>query len=154
MGVKCEQSPLGNHQIRQAEQCEELRRVLRQSLVAHLLHAEDVLDDVQRVLDLGAHARLELLDLVHQSANRRLRQRLALARTHRDFPLNIAVPALFPLLDTLVARIAKGDFLFSMQQGIGLGDIIGVGRGGHQRVGDTGFGIDTNMNTKGLPASR
>ena len=32
-----------------------------------------------------------------------------------------------------------------MQQGMGLGDIIGVGRGGHQRVGDAGFGIDANV---------
>ena len=145
LGVECKQLPLGDQQIRQPKERVELRSVLRQSLVAYLLHAEEVLDDVKRVLDLGTHACLELLDLVDQPAHRRLRQRLAFARTHRDFPSNLAVAVLLPLLDALVARIAKGHFLFSMQQGMGLGDIIGVGRGGHQRVGDAGFGIDANV---------
>ena len=43
----------GDHQIGQTEQAEQLRVVLGQTLVAGLLVPEQVLDDVERVLDLG-----------------------------------------------------------------------------------------------------
>jgi hypothetical protein len=50
LGIEGEESPLGDQQIRQAEQREALRRVLGQPFATYLLHAEDVLDDVERML--------------------------------------------------------------------------------------------------------
>lgn len=43
-----------------------LRRVHRPPGTAHLLHAEEVLDDVRRVPALGVNAGLDLLDLVQR----------------------------------------------------------------------------------------
>lgn len=83
LDVESEQSSLGNQQIGQAEQREELRRVLGQPFVAHLLHAEDILDDVKRMLNLGPDAGLEFLDLfvdaTHQLSMRQFSQ------THSHF---------------------------------------------------------------------
>lgn len=50
------------HQIGQPKQAEELRLVLAQSLVANLLLAEETLDDMKRVLNLGPDAGLGFLD--------------------------------------------------------------------------------------------
>ena len=52
MGVKRKQRSLGDQQIGQAEQREELRRVPGQSAIAKILKAQNVLDDVKRMLDL------------------------------------------------------------------------------------------------------
>lgn len=145
LGVERIQSPFGDEQIREAEQRKELRRVLGQTLVTRLIHAEDILHDMERVLDLGPNTRLELLDLLVDTTQRRIRQRLALARPHRDFPLNIAALVLFPFLDTLRARIAEDDPLFPVQQGMSLRDVIGAGWRGDQGMGDAGVGIDANV---------
>src|SRR6478672_9756747 len=61
-----QQAPLGNDEIGQGKQAEELRRVLRQALVADLLVAEQVLHDVKRMLHLRAYAGLQLLGLLEQ----------------------------------------------------------------------------------------
>jgi hypothetical protein len=59
LGVERKQSPLGDQQIRQPEQGEQLCRVLGQSLVADLLHAKDIFHDMERVLDLRSDAGLD-----------------------------------------------------------------------------------------------
>jgi hypothetical protein len=48
--------PLGDHDVGQAEQAEQLRLVLGQPLIARLLVTEQVLDDMRRMLDLGTNA--------------------------------------------------------------------------------------------------
>ena len=53
LGAELKQSSLGDHQIRQTKQGHQLRRVLGQSAITRLLHAEAILDDVERMLDLG-----------------------------------------------------------------------------------------------------
>ena len=53
LGVQRKQSPLGRQQIRQPEEGVQPRRVLRQSTVGHLLHAKEVLDDLERMFNLG-----------------------------------------------------------------------------------------------------
>ena len=53
-------------QITQCKQCHELRGVLGQSLVAHLVESELALDDSERVLHLGPHTGFELLSLIEQ----------------------------------------------------------------------------------------
>ena len=50
-------------QVRQREQCHQLRRVLRKTTEARLHITELALDNSERVLDLGAHLGLGLLDL-------------------------------------------------------------------------------------------
>ncbi|MBV2204552.1 MAG: hypothetical protein KUL87_03950, partial [Pseudomonas sp.] len=61
--MKGEQTPLGDHQIGQTQQREQLRGVFGQSAVTQLAQAKAVLDDVEGVFDLGTHARRETLDL-------------------------------------------------------------------------------------------
>ena len=90
LDIEGKQSPFGDRSICQSKVAVMLRPVLRPSLGAHLLHAEDVLDHVKRVLDPRAHACRDLLDLFQHSAHRSW-PRPALASTHRDFPLNRAV---------------------------------------------------------------
>ena len=51
LGREREQASLGNVQISQAEQRQQLRRV-GQATVAHLLVSEEILDDVKRVSTL------------------------------------------------------------------------------------------------------
>lgn len=69
----------GHPQITQCKQCHELRGVLGQSLVAHLVESELALDDSERVLHLGPHTGFELLSLIEQflSSARRLPWRIA-----------------------------------------------------------------------------
>ena len=49
---------LANQQIRQPKERVQPRCVLRQSTVGHLLHAEEVLDDPERMFNLGPDAGL------------------------------------------------------------------------------------------------
>ena len=118
---------LANQQIRQPKERVQPCCVLRQSTVGHLLHAEEVLDDPERMFNLGPDSGFGLLNALLQSSNRRIRQGLALARTHGDLPLNLAPLVLLPLLSALVAGITHAKPFFSMQQGMGLGDIADVG---------------------------
>ena len=60
--------PASQHQIRQPEQREELRFVLRQSLVTHLAVAEQVLHHMERMLHLRAHAGLGLFQCLESHA--------------------------------------------------------------------------------------
>lgn len=145
LGVECKQSPLGDQQIRQSEQREELRRVLGKSFVAQILHAEEVLDDVELMLNLGTRTRLELFHLFLQATNRGIRQRLALTRTHCNFPLQSTATVLSPFIDTLIACIAEGSLFLAMQERMGLGDIVGVRRGSDQGMSNSRFGIDANV---------
>lgn len=64
--------------LAQPEQAEQLCLVLRQALVAGLLVTKQVLDHVERMLDLGPDARLQLLGLLEQA--RPLARRVACAR--------------------------------------------------------------------------
>ena len=60
------QMPARHPQIGQSKQRVQLRRVLGQTAIAHLHMAELALDDTERVLDLGANAGFDALDLFSQ----------------------------------------------------------------------------------------
>src|SRR5215212_1864090 len=62
------QSLLYNHQIGQSKQRMELCRVLVQAAIAQLLMVEAVLDDVEGMLDHGAHLCQRSLDRLRQLA--------------------------------------------------------------------------------------
>ena len=115
MGVKCKQSPLGNQQIRQAKQREELHSILGQSTIACLLMSEAVLHDMKRVLNLGPDAGLLLLDPFAQSPALGVRQRTALTRPQGYLPDYVSVPVLFPLFNALIACITEHRRLFTVQ---------------------------------------
>lgn len=74
-----QQLALGNHQIVQHKQAEVLSVILGQSAVAGLAMTKKVLDHVERVLNLGADA---CLDLLQHLAQRDVAEVLALARLH------------------------------------------------------------------------
>ena len=68
LGVQRKQSPLGRQQIRQPEEGVQPRRVLRQSTVGHLLHAKEVLDDLERMFNLGPDATAAKIAISHDPA--------------------------------------------------------------------------------------
>lgn len=70
-GVPRPQAPAGNHQVGQPEQGLQLRRIPRQPPIARLAVLEQVLDDVERMLDLGAQARLDALEGIEQPTHLR-----------------------------------------------------------------------------------
>src|SRR5512143_4213658 len=78
-GVKGQQPTSRLHQIRQPEQREELRRVLRQPSVSSLAVAKQVLHHMEGVLHSGPDARLGLFDLFPQLPQGSIRQRGTLA---------------------------------------------------------------------------
>jgi len=128
LGLKLEQTPLGDHRIGQTTQGEQLRRVLGQAPAPYLLQTEQVLEDAERMFDLGPDACLDLLHLLVQSPHFGVRQDLAFAIAHRHMPSRVGGLVFGPLLGTLVTGIAKRQALLAMQQGMGLGDIADVGR--------------------------
>lgn len=144
LALKRKQSPLGNQQIGQRQQREELRFVLGQTPIAHLPQAKPVLDDVERMFDPGTNARLHPLDPLIPSPRLGVGQGLALARSHRHMPDGIAA-ALFALVDALIARIRKNQMLLTMQQGMPLGDIVDVRRRGDHGVDQTRTSVHTNV---------
>jgi len=86
--VKRQQAPLGNHQIGQTEKGVQLRRILGQPAVAELPEVEQVLDEVERGLDLGADTGLDGFQFAQQLADQRvLRDSLELAALHGDLPV-------------------------------------------------------------------
>ena len=153
MGIKREQSSLGDQQIRQAKQREELCRILRQSTITRLPQRKYVLDEVEGMLNLGPDAGLDLLSSFTQSPALVVQQRTALARPQGNVPAHLAVAVLFPLLDTLVTGVAESSRLFAVQQGVGLGNVADIGRSGDNRVGQPRFGVNPDAPARGTPDS-
>ena len=85
---------------------EQLCVVLGQAAVSRLPVPEQVIDYAERVLDFGASARLDLLDLFHHLPQRAVAELFAFARLHRDVPLRAL--GLLALLDATVAGVSKG----------------------------------------------
>jgi len=100
-----------------------LGRVLRQFAIAPPLVSKDVLDDVKRVLNLRSNIGLELLELLAQPSYFRIGRRTALAGAHSNSRRHLAVLIFLALLNTLVARIAKGHGLVAVPQRPRLSDV-------------------------------
>ena len=145
MGIERHQSLSREHQVHQAEQREELRLVLGETAITRFAMLEQVLQDMERVLDLRSDARLEFLDPLHELAHRIVRQRLALAALHGDMPFGGRAMVLLTLLRTLVAGVTEDDGFIAMQQRMGLADIAGVGRRADDRMHQARLGIDTDV---------
>lgn len=64
---------------------------------------KQVLHDMEGILDLRPDARLGLLVLLEQTVETARAQRLALARAHRDVPVDIEILVLVAFVHILVA---------------------------------------------------
>ena len=84
---------LANHpQVGQRKYHQQLAGVLGQAPMANLSMPELALDDPKRMLDLGAEAGLDLLQLLLERVTRpALAHRSALARHHGDVPVDMRV---------------------------------------------------------------
>ena len=135
------------HQIAEGEQGEQLRLVPGQSLVANLPVAEEVLDDMKRVLDLGADAGLGLLDRQQQRFHGTVFHLLDGAAFGGDTAAGVRGILLFVqvLPHAGVARVAVYPLVILPDQSAGHGDIGDVGRRGGDTVGQSGDRIDTDM---------
>jgi hypothetical protein len=100
---------------------------------------------MEGMLDLGSYARLDLSDLLFDTAHFVIRQGSALAGPQGDIPFHIGHPVLFPLLNPLIARIAESDAFLPVQQGMGLRHLMGIGRRRHQRMNQARLCIRANV---------
>lgn len=107
LGLQGKQMSLGYQQICQTEQREELRSVLDQTTVTDLPPDEQILDDVERMLNLRPDARLRLLDPFVEPSQIGIRRGLALARPRGDVSLCLGLL----LLDALIPGSPKASFL-------------------------------------------
>jgi hypothetical protein len=127
------QFPANHPQVREREQRLELRGVLLEPTVAHLREAELQLDHPDRMLDLGANARLEPLGLLDQlMAAARGVQCTTLARSHRHMPLHAR--RLGAIHRPLIARVREHRRLFTVEQVMALRDVVDVGGCAHHGV--------------------
>ena len=129
--MKGKQSPLGDYQI-------------GQPAIAHLLQTQKVLDDMERVLNLGADTRLHVLKLLHQAAMQAIWECTALAGSHRDNPFDRRALILFALLDALLPGVSKSDPLLAVQEIISLSDIRRIGRCRHQGMHQARVSVGAN----------
>lgn len=132
-------------QIDQSKQGNDLGPIVGQTAVISLQVTKLALDDAKRMFNLGPDFRLGVFDRFQQFSQRGIRQRTSCARAQSHMPGDNGVLILFPLLRPDITRITMNVGFRAMQQGMGLGDIKGVGRRGDQRMGEAGVGIDPNM---------
>jgi hypothetical protein len=112
----CQQSFSDQKDIRQGKQHLALRVILFQTLVEHLLEAEQILDDMEGMLHAGAHLGLEPFQV-----DGHLTQRFVLNRPHAaalvgDTPVNCQTLQFLTLLCAGVTGIGTDPGLFAMQQ--------------------------------------
>src|SRR3954471_6830051 len=106
--------------------------------------AEAVLDDVEGVLDDGAHLRERPLDRLCQLPQC-FRQGFDDAALERDVPADVAILKFRPLVRPGVAGIAEDIFLLSMQQRRRLGNVGFIGGSAHHRMDQARGDIDPDM---------
>lgn len=145
LGANNQQSPARQHQIGHTEQRNQLRLILCQPRVALLPVLEEGLDHVEGMFDLGANARLEFVGLFAQLVELVARQGLALTSLHRHMPAHRGAAVLFALAHSLVASIAKYQYLLVMQRRMGLGHIFDVARRANHRMYQTRLSVYNNV---------
>ena len=138
--------PPGHPEVGQREQRVQLGGVLRQSAVANLGVAELALDHPERMLDLGADARLDVFHLRGDRVSRIARvEQPAQSGSQRDMPVRADVLRVLALVDALVAGIGEHDRFLAMDKRVCLGHVVDVGRGAHHRVHQPAVGIDADV---------
>ncbi len=118
--------------------------------LARAIHRLDSANSVvscapERMLDLRPDAGLDALDFIDQRVNGfALVQCTAFAGTHGHMPGH-ARRGIGALVRALVARVAQGIGLVTVQQRVGFDDIADVGRGASDRVHQARLGIGTDV---------
>lgn len=135
------------NQISEGKQSEQLHLVLGQPLVAHLPVAEKVLEDMERVLNLGTNAGLGLLELQPQRFQGAIVHLLDGAALGGDTAPGARGVILFAQVFTHagVASVAVYPLVFIPDQTARHGDIGDVCRGSGNTVGQPGDCIDTDI---------
>ena len=134
-----------NHQIRQSEQAEQLRRVPGQALVSGLAMVKQVLDDMERMLDPRTDLRLGSLDRDHQVLQRSFLHRLDLSAPGRDVPRHgLAFHFVAPVYAD-VARVGERLLFMPVQQGMRFRYIRHVGRRANHTVDQARIGVHANV---------
>lgn len=107
LGLKCGQTKLGEHDIRQAEERMPPRRALCQSSIARCKLAKDAIDDVSRMLNPRANTGPEPVKLHVQSFCCRVVQTEASTWAQSTGRHYRAVHIILVLLSAFLTRIAK-----------------------------------------------
>ena len=106
------------------------------------------------MLHFGSYACLKLFCLVdHGIGLVVFVECLFLARTHGNVPSDIG-RCIGSLLDSLVTRVTESHRFVAMQECVALGNVTDVPGGATHGVHQAGLSIRSDVNTKGLPASR
>lgn len=151
------QQPAPRHpQIAQRKQRVQLRRVLGQSPVAHFYVPELPLDDPKRVFHLGPDSSLDVFKLLEHGAHGAVFvQRAAFAGAHgHHMPVDFDALDFFAFGHALVASVGEHIRFFAADQRTGLGHVVDVGGCADHGVNQSRVGVHSDVNTKGLPASR
>jgi hypothetical protein len=140
---------LAHHpQVGQRKHHQQLVGVLGQTPIANLAMPELALDNPKRMLDLGADAGLDLLQLLFERVARSaLVHHSALARHHGDVPVDMRVLRLnfLALVNAPVARVGIDLLFLPVQQCSRLGDVVRIGRRGRDGVHQARIGIHANV---------
>lgn len=133
-------------QVRQREQCHQLRRVLPQAAEARLHITELALDHPERVFELRAQLRLGLFDLAIgfvQGAT--LIQLLVSTTVCRDLSDYLSPTMLSTFLDAGITGIGADHVLRAVQQFVDLSNIRNVGGRAHHAVHQTRLVIHADL---------
>ena len=135
-------------QVAQRKQRDQLRRVFDQSPIPSLAVAELALDHPEGVFHLGPNAGLDLFQLVDQGVySFVLLQSPPLARHHGNLPVNPRVLRLnlFALGDTPVAGVCEYNIFFTVQQGVGLRDVMLIGGSARNSMNQARLSVCANV---------
>lgn len=107
---------------------------LFQALVAHLLEAEQILDDMERMLNAGANLGLQPLQIDSHLTQLIVLDRLHAAALVGNEPVDFQTLQLLALLCVGVNGISTDLGLLAMQQAMRLGNVRRVRRSGGQAM--------------------
>jgi len=146
-----QQSLAGQPQIGQRKQRHDLPGILRQSAVTNLHETKLALHHTERVFNNRPHRRqhpVERFLFLGQFATGRLLGRrqngqIAFLREVLNRPVRL-----------VIAPITQGNTLVPVQAGFHHRDVRDLGGRAFDGVNQAALGINADMNTKGLPASR
>lgn len=144
MGVHAPQVPAGLHQVRQAEQVEQLHVVFGQTAVAGLAMFKQALHDMDAMLNLDAHARLRPFQLFNRAAQRVLLENLTLGRPQSRLSVIAFVRVLVTLCKGFIAGVAQYCFLAAMQQRVRLRHVGHVAGSAEHGVDQAGSHVHAN----------
>src|SRR5690606_35513393 len=132
-------------QIAQRKQCDDLRGVFHQPAIAHLAITVLAVEYAKWMFHLGPDARLHVLEFTDKRAELARGQGATTTGFHGHIPARGATAILLALFYAGIARIAKHLALLSMQKGMGLRDVVRIGRRAGHGMHESRIGINPDM---------